>query len=215
MFLGLNRKMTLATLNDKNKSFLALKNSLCSYAPISDETWQAFKGISTFRPLPKNTLLYCAGNIPQSYAYVYQGLIRCFACDESGKEYNKNFFDEGMFPGAMTALLTSSPSMLTFEAIEDSLIIEIDFSDYRKLLIEKNDLKLFQIYYLEKNWLLAKDSREIEIVQDDATARYLRFIDENPALVNRLAQYHIASHLGITPTQLSRIRKKLVVYQPM
>ena len=196
-------------LNDENKSFLALRNSLVFYAPISDKTWEALKGISKFRSLPKNTLLYSAGNIPQSYAYVYQGLIRCFACDESGKEYNKNFFDEGMFPGAMTALLTSSPSILSFETIEDSLLIEIDFSAYRKLMIEKSDLKLFQIYYLEKNWLLAKDSREIEIVQDDATARYLRFIDKNPTLINRLAQYHIASHLGITPTQLSRIRKGL------
>ena len=87
--------------------------------------------------------------------------------------------------------------------------MEIDFLAYRQLMTEKSDLKLFQIYYLEKNWLLAKDSREIEIVQEDATARYLRFIDESPALVNRLAQYHIASHLGITPTQLSRIRKNL------
>jgi len=197
------------TLNDEKKSFLALRNSLTSYAPISDETWVAFMSISKFRSLPKNTLLYSAGNIPQSYAYVYQGLIRCFTCDENGKEYNKNFFDEGMFPGAMTALLSASPSRLSFETIEDSLLIEIDFLAYRKLMIEKSDLKLFQIYYLEKNWLLAKDSREIEIVQDDATARYLRFIGENHRLVNRLAQYHIASHLGITPTQLSRIRRNL------
>lgn len=196
-------------MNDEDKSFLALRNSLVSYAPISDKTWEALKGISKFRSLPKNTLLYSAGNMPQSYAYVYQGLMRCFACDENGKEYNKNFFDEGMFPGAMTALLTASPSMLSFESIEDTLLIEIDFLSYRKLMVESSDLKLFQIYYLEKNWLLAKDSREIEIVQDDATARYLRFIDEKPTLVNRLAQYHIASHLGITPTQLSRIRKNL------
>ncbi|MGK0272822.1 MAG: CRP-like cAMP-binding protein [Cocleimonas sp.] len=201
--------MESTTLNDENKSFQALRNSLASYAPISDETWEAFRGISKFRSLPKNTLLYSAGNIPKSYAYVYQGLIRCFVCDENGKEYNKNFFNEGMFPGAMTALLKSSPSMLSFETIEDTLIMEIDFLAYRKLMIEKSDLKLFQIYYLEKNWLLAKDSREIEIVQDDATARYLRFIDENSALISRLAQYHIASHLGITATQLSRIRKNL------
>ena len=109
----------------------------------------------------------------------------------------------------MMALLTSSPSALTFEKVGDTLLIEINFTAYRQLMLEKNNLKLFQIYYLEKNWLLAKDSLEIEIVQDDATARYLRFIDEHPSLVNYLAQYHIASHLGITPTQLSRIRKNL------
>ncbi len=194
---------------DEKMSFLALRRSLHCYAPISDESWEALKDISKFRSLTKHTLLYRAGDIPQSYAYIYKGLIRCFICDERGKEYNKNFFDEGMFPGSMTALLTSSPSMLAFEAIEDTLIIEIDFPAYRRLMIEKEDLKLFQIYYLEKNWLLAKDSREIEIVQDDATARYLRFVDNKPTLAARLPQYHIASHLGITPTQLSRIRKNL------
>jgi len=196
-------------LRDEDKAFLALRKSLASYNPISDETWKAFMDIAKFRLLSKRTLVYRAGTIPQSYAYIFQGLIRCFVCDEKGNEYNKNFFDEGKFPGSMTALLTSTPSALAFEALEDSLIIEIDFSAYRKLMLEKNDLKLFQIYYLEKNWLLAKEAREIEIVQEDATARYLRFIDENPTLAERLPQYHIASHLGITPTQLSRIRKNL------
>ncbi len=191
------------------QAYLALRDSLESYSTISDETWYDFKGISTFRSLSKHSYLYRPGEVPNSFAYVYQGLVRCFACDEKGNEYNKNFFDEGKFPGAMTALLSATSSALTFETIEDSLIIEIDFSAYRKLMIEKEDLKLFQIYYLEKNWLLAKDAREIELVQDDATARYLHFIDQHPSLVDRLTQYHIASHLGITPTQLSRIRKKL------
>jgi len=197
------------TLSDEEKAYLALRKSLESYSFISNETWQALRGFSKFRSLTKDCILYRIGEVPNSYAYVYQGLVRCFVYDEKGNEYNKNFFDEGMFPGSMTALLTSTPSILAFEALEDALIIEIDFSAYRKLMIEKDDLKLFQIHYLEKNWLLAKEPREIEIVQDNATARYLRFIDKHPNLVDRLAQYHIASHLGITPTQLSRIRKNL------
>jgi len=194
---------------DKEKAFFALRDSLESYAPVSDETWHAFLGISSFRVLSKRTLLYSPGEIPTSYAYIYKGLVRCFVYDENGHEYNKNFFDEGTFPGAMTSLLTATPSVLGFETIEESLIIEINFSGYRQLMIEKDDLKLLQIYYLEKNWLLAKDAREIEIVQQDATARYLRFVAQYPHLVERLPQYHIASHLGITPTQLSRIRKKM------
>jgi len=148
-------------------------------------------------------------SIPLSYSYIYHGLVRCFSCDEKGNEYNKMFFDEGKFPVSMTALLTSSPSMLAFEANEDSLILEINFTAYRKLMVQNDELKLFQIYYLEKNWLLVKDAREIEIVQDDATARYLQFIEKHDMLVDRLPQYHIASHLGINPTQLSRIRKNL------
>lgn len=201
--------MKSSTLPDSRKAFRNLRESLESYSMISDHTWRALKEISTFRLLSKNSYLFRAGEIPHSFAYVYQGLVRCFVCDEKGNEYNKNFFDEGMFPGAMTALLTSTSSTLTFEVIENTLVIEIDFQAYRKLMIEKDDLKLFQVYYLEKNWLLAKDAREIEIMQNDATARYSHFIEQYPSLVDRLPQYHIASHLGITPTQLSRIRKKL------
>lgn len=200
---------------DTDKFFISLKKALESYSPITNETWQAFTGICKPRSLSKNTVLYSAGVIPKSFSYVYQGLIRCYVCDEKGHEYNKMFFDEGKFPGPMTALLTSSLSVLAFECIEDALIVEIDFAAYRQLMLEKEDLKLFQIHYLEKNWLLAKDAREIEIVQDDATARYLRFIGQYPSLVDRLPQYHIASHLGITPTQLSRIRKNLQSSQPM
>lgn len=196
-------------MDDEVEAFLALKKSLTAYSPISKETWKALMGISKFRTLKKRSILYSAGITPLSYSYIYKGLIRCIVCDEIGNEYNKKFFDEGKFPGSMSALLTSTPSTLTFEALEDSLIIEIDFKAYRKLMVEKNDLKLFQIYYLEKNWLLEKEAREIEIVQENATTRYLRFIDQNPTIVERLPQYHVASHLGITPTQLSRIRKKL------
>ena len=190
-------------------AYSALRGSIESYSVLSDKTWQKLTEISTCRTLSKQTLLYRSGDIPDTFAFVYRGLVRCFVCDKNGNEYNKNFFDEGKFPGAMAALLTASPSVLTFEAVDDAQIIQIDFQAYRKLLIEMDDLKLFQIYYLEKNWLLAKDTREIQIVQDDATQRYLRFIEQHPSLVDRLPQYHIASHLGITPTQLSRIRKKL------
>ena len=99
-------------MNINEKAFRALRDSLASYSTISDQTWHAFKELSTFQSLPRRSYLYRAGELPNSFAYVYQGLVRCFACDEKGNEYNKNFFDEGKFPGAMTALLSATPSAL-------------------------------------------------------------------------------------------------------
>ncbi|MCP4135255.1 MAG: Crp/Fnr family transcriptional regulator [bacterium] len=191
----------------QNKAFIALKESIESYAPISNETWSALKTVCKFRMIDNHQVLYQTGEVPVSYSFVYSGLFRMFITDEKGNEYNKIFFDDETFPGSMAALLNSTPSRFTIEALEPSSIIEINFNGYRKLLIEKHDLKLFQIYYLEKNWLLAKEAREVEIVQSNATERYKKFLEEHPSLEKRLPQYHIASHLGITPTQLSRIRK--------
>ena len=200
---------------DNTAIYQAFKQTLDAYTPISDTTWQALKAVTQIKRLEKHQVLYQAGDIPATFAWVFQGLIRGFVCDDKGNEYNKKFFDEGKFPGAMTALLTNTPSKLGFDALEATLLLEIDFLAYRQLLLEYDDLKLFQIYYLEKNWLLDKDEREIALVQQDASARYQQFLSEFPSLVERLPQYHIASHLGITPTQLSRIRKKSSIHQPM
>ena len=43
---------------------------------------------------------------------------------------------------------------------------------------------------------------------NDASERYALFQEELPGFENQIAQYHIASYLGITPTQRSRIRAK-------
>ena len=86
-------------------------------------------------------------------------------------------------------------------------MLDIDFDGYRRLLRGREDLMWFQIMYLERNWLLKMEPREFALVQDDATERYRRFRRDRPELYRRLPLFHIASHLGITPTQLSRIRK--------
>ncbi len=196
-------------MSDIENAFGALKKAIDSYNPLAVGTWELFRSICKYRRLKKHEVLYSLGEIPASFAFVYTGLFRTFITDDKGNEYNKNFFYEGTFPGSMAALLRNEPSQFAIVALEPAQIIEIDFPAYRTLLLERDDLKLFQIHYLEKNWLLAKDAREIAIVQEDATQRYLRFIQDYPFLVERLPQHHIASHLGITPTQLSRIRKKL------
>ena len=109
----------------------------------------------------------------------------------------------------MVALLTTSASTFTIEALEESYMLQINFNKYRHLLKICDDLKWFQILYLEKNWVIEKEKREVALVQNNATERYRLFKENYAALEDHIPQFHIASHLGITPTQLSRIRKTL------
>lgn len=138
-----------------------------------------------------------------------KGIARLYASDYQGQEYNKRFFVEGEFPGIMSALHLGHRVEQGIECLTDSILIEIDFVKYRDLLFSHDDLMQYQIHYLEKNWLLDKDKREILLVQKDATARYLHFLEQSPELTDRIPQYHLASHLGVSATQLSRIRKSL------
>jgi len=208
--LGIER-VALVNSFEKTQGFEYLREVMHSYAPLSDQTWQRLVSYCEYKTIAKKALLYPSGQVPTSFSFVCRGLFRAYNLDAGGSEYNKTFFFEGRFPGSMTALLTQTPTALSIEALEDSTVIEINFKGFRQLLLESEDLKLFQIYYLEKNWLLRSDARDNAFVQEDARARYLRFLNEFAQLSPRLAQYHIASHIGVTPTQLSRIRKKLDV----
>ena len=199
----------------QSAAFSALRAAIAAYAKIQNETWMRLQKICTCKSLDKGAILYNTGVMPTSFGYVYSGLLRAFTVDEPGNEYSKIFFDQGSFPGSMPSLLQAEPSRFTIDTLEPSILIEIPFAGYRDLLLKNHDLALYHIAYLEKNWVIAKEAREVELVMEDATARYKKFLNNYPGLQGRIQQYHIASHLGITPTQLSRIRKKILGNQPM
>jgi len=52
-------------------------------------------------------------------------------------------------------------------------------------------------------------SRKNPVISQDATTRYLEFLENHPYLVNRIPLAYVASYLGVTQQSLSRIRKSL------
>lgn len=193
----------------QEEAFRALKRAMDSYWRLAPDTWQALRSLCHYRELSGGDVLYHAGELPDSFAFVYTGLLRVVITDADGRQYNKNFFEENSFPGSMAALLGGTASRFQVDALEPSRVVTIHFSGFRDLLFRTPDLMRFHIHYLERNWLMVKDAREVEFVQEDARSRYLHLLETRPGLCRRLPQHHIASHLGITPTQLSRIRKSL------
>ncbi|MCZ4282927.1 Crp/Fnr family transcriptional regulator [Kiloniella laminariae] len=204
--------MTVARQNKDSWGLLAietLRASMEEYCSLSDQTWNEFSRILSPRVLKRHAVWFLAGEIPSSFGFVFSGLLRFYVTDTKGNEYNKVFFPEGTYPGSMVSLLEQKPSDFSIQALEETRLITVNFHKYRELLQQYEDLKWFHILYLEKNWVLAKESREVALVQENATQRYLSFRERYPELEARLSQYHIASHIGITPTQLSRIRTAL------
>ncbi|WP_419141985.1 Crp/Fnr family transcriptional regulator [Aliarcobacter butzleri] len=94
------------------------------------------------------------------------------------------------------------------QALEDSIVVDIQHDKYREILAKYDDLKMYHILYLEKHWIMQKDDNGYSLVLEDAKQRYERFKKEFGHIISRLSQYQIASYLGISPTHLSRIRKE-------
>lgn len=178
------------------------------YYPLSNETTDALLAICTEKKYPKNELLLETGNMARYYYFLQSGLIGYYTTDEAGDSIYKIFFEENSFVASTAAIIKNEPSDFSIIALEDCSVIQYPVKAYRELLEKHLDLALFHIHYLEKNWVVKKEPLEVSLKYETAKQRYL-FLLENQSLYRRLKQNQIASYLGITPTQLSRIRKEL------
>ncbi|PXW17943.1 CRP-like cAMP-binding protein [Chryseobacterium sp. CBTAP 102] len=181
---------------------------LNQYYPLSEETIQDLLNICSEEYYHKNDLLLESGSMARYYYFVKSGLIGYYTVDELGNNIYKIFFEENSFAASTAAIIKNEPSDFNIIALEDCSVIQYPAKAYRELLEKHHDLALFHLYYLEKNWVVKKEPLEVSLKYETAKKRYLQLL-ENASLYNRLKQHHIASYLGITPTQLSRIRKEI------
>lgn len=184
-----------------------LRHAMARYAPLSDRTWDRLRQACSERKVAKGETLVPLGAPSRHLYFVCQGLLRSYTLSPDGKEYNKKFFPENTFPGSIRALLEGAPSDFALQALEPTLVLAIEHHAYRRILEETDDLKWYHIQYLEKNWVLEKEAIEVGLALSDSKARYQAFIARHAHILERIPLHHIASAIGVTPTQLSRIRK--------
>lgn len=194
---------------DKEKYIDKLKSKLDSYSPITNDSWQQIQSVITFKILNKEEVLLRNGEIAKNVYFVCKGALRAYFTNDGGDVYTKNIFFENDLAGSTVSSLLHTPSTFTLEALEKSLLISINYKKYRELIFKHEDLKNFYVAYLEKNWVIEKEQIEVSIIMENATKRYVKLLNQHPDIDQRIPQMYIASHLGITPTQLSRIRKEL------
>lgn len=194
---------------DKVKHLDLFRQSLNSYSLITDESFSNLCDIVKFRKVSKGEDLVRIGQTAKRLYFVCEGLLISLYMTNDGGTHIKNFFLEGNIAASTVSMLQATPSNFSIQSVEEGVILEMDFQKYRQLIFDHDDLKNFYIMYLEKKWVVENEKRQIDFATETATERYLTFLEQYPNLEGRVPQLQIASYLGVTPTQLSRIRKSL------
>lgn len=182
---------------------------LNSFADIDRSAFDKLKKISTHRILKKNEVIVREGELPTSgICMLVSGIMRAYINTENGKQHNKKIFAPRSFVGGLTAIITNAPSKLTYEALTECEVFEIDFKVFLQLC--KKDIRISNLYnHILENIFIEYEQRNLELMSMDATQRYLKLRERIPHIDDLIPQFQIASFLSITPVQLSRIRKKL------
>ncbi|ULC58331.1 Crp/Fnr family transcriptional regulator [Flaviramulus sp. BrNp1-15] len=181
---------------------------LNSFTKVSDKNIESLLKISELKKVKAGTQLIKLGEVPTKAYMIMSGIIRCYLITESGKEFNKSFYLPVNVVGPLTSLIHSKPSIFVFETLIDSEIYEVDFLRFKDLCEKNLEVNLLYSSVLESIYT-RYETRLLELISMEAKDRYLELKKKIPNVDDIIPQYHIASYLGITPVQLSRIRKKI------
>lgn len=168
----------------------------------AEQDWAALLRPQTYR---RGDYFIEVGQIPRKVAYVVKGLFSQYYITEEGNTVIKNFFPEGRLAGSVPATIRKWESLFAIETMEQTTVLEFDFLEFKKLVHKHSDIAAIYIDYMEQYWVIEKEPDEISFRNDTAAIRYDDFLKKYPQLIKRLKKHHIASYLGITPTQLSRV----------
>ena len=175
--------------------------------PVSSESWGKLSALFTPKVLKKGDCFISDGQTAKEIGFLESGIIRAYYRNNEGVEYNKHFFINPCFIGGYASLITGKPNQIIQEALTDCKIQVARYAEIQTLYETCPDIER-GVRILAEQFFVQKEQREIEIVLLDADKRYQIFQKDFPKLEQQIPQYQIASYLGITPTQLSRIRKK-------
>ncbi|MEX0812359.1 MAG: Crp/Fnr family transcriptional regulator [Chitinophagales bacterium] len=158
--------------------------------------------------LKKGDFFIRAGEMSRNIALVQEGLLRCFYIKENGEEVNAFFRWEGTVIGAYECIIKETVSSQYIQAIEDCILMSMDFSKLEKLYDENRNLERAGKMLLQ-NTLSEALQKIASFITDSPETRYIKLLEEYPDLNQRIPNKYIASFLGITPVSLSRIRSRI------
>ena len=176
---------------------------------LTDEELDFVKSTISILKHKKKQILIRENEIQYSIAFIYSGLVRSYFINENGKEINNSFFSENEFVTDYLSFIKQQKTKYTFECLEDCTLISIPFETVETAYDKYKNFANFGRKIAE--WALENRTKKYEsFLYETAEERYLRFIDENKSILNRISLSHLASYLGIERQSLSRIRSRIL-----
>jgi len=160
------------------------------------------------KKLHKHAYFSEAEKIPRQIGFILNGVIRVFYCNDKGEEITRFFISENNFVVDLMNFSNSLPATAYVQAITDCNLIVFSQADWNEFSITIPPWD-HMISKITSKTLLQKIERISPLIAEDATTRYLAFLQKYPQLANRVPLAYVASYLGITQSSLSRIRKNI------
>lgn len=185
-----------------------LKHHLQSLVAHPIENWAALEERVSKKLLRKGEHFFQHFESCDEVALVSEGLFRFYLIDRDGEEKTYSFVQEKGFILDFFLTWENSPSMVSCQAIEDSVVYTVKYDSFLDLIHKERVWSEVYREALRRNYM-SKTAREIEFVQHNAKVRLRRAMDSKHLDVTRIPKTYLASYLGIAPPSLSRLLREM------
>ena len=155
------------------------------------------------------TILLSSGEIANSTYFVNSGILRSFNINDNIIEHVLHFACEGWWIGDMYSYISEKPGNLFIEVLEDAEVVVISKENHQDLYETIPKLERF-FRILAENSLVAHQERLMDNLSLSAEERFEKMCKKYPNLIQKVAQKHLASYIGVTPEFFSKMKARLL-----
>lgn len=141
--------------------------------------------------------------------YVVQGAFRAYVVADEGEEHTIQFAVEDWWISDYSSFIFQQPATMFVVALEDSIVLQIDFESEQKLKAANHKFETFFRIMAERSFA-GIQKRLISNLTKTAEERFTEFEQKYPSIAHRVPQYALASFLGMTTQYLSKLRNTRV-----
>jgi CRP-like cAMP-binding protein len=183
-----------------------LKGYIHQNIPLPDDITDAIINVSKPRKYKKGEIFSKQGEFCDKWAYICAGIFNVFSTREDGTLFVMSFLKEEDF--IRSRFDTSTPCNVSIQALCDSIVVEFQAKVLQDISLECPQFGNFLRCVVEK-YFVVYSQHMIQNGTMKSLDNYRLFQENFQRDECRIPQHLIAAYLGITPTQLSRVRKKL------
>ena len=176
---------------------------------LDDEILDYFISKLTISELNTKEFYIEANQQQAQIGYIVKGLMRIYCFDDKGNEINIGFSSDKMPIGDFSNLENPKPSRFYIQSLEKTIIINHPYTHLQDCVDRYPVLERYFRLIYEQVFIRFYD-RIQTFVLHSAEERYLKFIKENPTLMQRISVTHLCSYLGVGRQSLTKIRKRIL-----
>lgn len=184
------------------------KDHLTRFISIGEDEFQKVVSFFQIKKFRKKEDLLREGQICRYNYFVLQGCLRKFFINEKGEEQTTDFALENWWITDNLAFERQVKAGMNIQAVEQSVILQIDHSSSEKLFREHPVMERYFRMIYHRAYAAAQNRIRL-LYEYSREELYKQFITHYPEFVKRIPQYLLASFLGFTPEYLSEIKNKM------